>query len=120
MKERGDPLKFGDVLVVPDAEVAGRDAGFGADGVGFGDDEGGAANGAAAEMDEVPVVGEAVDGGVFAHGRDGDAVGEGKAAELERGEEMVGWLGHRGLDVAGGDLALRVSVFVVQPQADGT
>jgi hypothetical protein len=33
---------------------------------------------------------------------------------------MVGWLGHRGLDVAGGDLALRVSVFVVQPQADGT
>ncbi len=42
----------------------------------------------------MPVVGKAVDGGVFAHGGDGDAVGQSEAAELERGEEVVGWLGH--------------------------
>jgi hypothetical protein len=83
------------VVVAPDAEIAGGDAGFGADGVGFGDDEGGAADGAAAEMDEVPVVGEAVDGGVLAHGRDGDAVGQGEAAQLEGSEEVVRRLGHR-------------------------
>ena len=35
-----------------------------------------ASDGAAAEMNEVPVVGEAVFAGVLAHGRDGDAVAE--------------------------------------------
>jgi hypothetical protein len=57
-------------------------------------------------VDEVPVVGEAVDGGIFAHGGYGDAVGKSEAAELERGEEVVRYLSHRGLDVAGGDLEL--------------
>ena len=80
---------------------AGTDAAFGADGVGFGDDEAGSADGAAAEVDEMPVVGEAVGGGVFAHGGDGDAVGEGEAAELQGGEEVVGWLGHMGWMRAG-------------------
>ena len=61
VEEGGDALELGDVLVLPDAEVAGSDAGFGADGGGFGDDEAGAADGAAAEVDEVPVVGEAVE-----------------------------------------------------------
>ncbi len=75
VQEGGDALELRDVVVLPDAEVAGRDAGFGADGIGFGDDETGAADGAAAEMNEVPVIGEAVHGGVFAHGGYGDAVG---------------------------------------------
>ncbi len=39
----------------------------GVDGVGFRDDEAGTANGAAAKVDKVPVVGEAVYCGVFAH-----------------------------------------------------
>ena len=82
------------MLVFPDAEVAWSDAAFGVDGIGFGEDEGGAADGAAAEVDEVPVVSEAVGGGVLAHGRDGDAVGEGEAAELEGGEEVVRRVGH--------------------------
>ena len=64
----GDAGEEGDVVVVADAEVAGGDAAFRADGGGFGDDGAGAANGAAAEMDEVPVVGVAVDGAVLAHG----------------------------------------------------
>jgi len=75
VQEGGDALELGDVVVLPDAEVAGRDPGFGADGVGLGDDETGTADGAAAEVDEVPVVGKAVHGGVFAHGGYGDAVG---------------------------------------------
>jgi len=102
VEEAGDAFELGDVLVFPDAEVAGGDAGFGADGVCFGDDEAGAANGAASEVDEVPIVGKTVDRGVFAHGGDGDAIGQSEATELERGEEMVRWLGHNRLDVAGG------------------
>jgi len=95
VQEGGDALELGSVLVLPDAEIAGSDAAFRADGVGLGDDQGGAADGTAAEVDEVPVVGEAVDGGVLAHGRDGDAVGQGEAAQLEGGEEVVRRLGHR-------------------------
>jgi hypothetical protein len=45
-------------------------------------------------VDEMPFVRESVDGGVFAHRGDGDPVGQSEAAELEGGEEMVGWLGH--------------------------
>ena len=101
MEEAGDAVELGDVLVFPDAEVAGGDAAFGADGVGLGEDETGAADGAAAEVDEVPVVGEAVEGGVLAHGGDGDAVGQSKATKLERGKEVIRWLGHKRLDVAG-------------------
>lgn len=89
VEEGGDVTELGDVFVFPDSEVGGGDAGFGADGIGFGDDEGCAADGAAREMDEVPVVSEAVVRGVLAHGGDGDAVGEDEAAKLQRGEEVV-------------------------------
>ena len=88
----GDAGERGDVLVGPDAEVAGGDAAFGADGGGFGDDGAGAADGAAAEVDEVPVVGEAVGGAVLAHGRDGDAVGEGEARCVS-GEKRLSGMG---------------------------
>ena len=100
--ERGDALEFWDVLVLPDAEIAWGDAGFRADGVGLGDDEAGAANGAASEVHEVPIVGKTVDRGVFAHGGDGDSVGKSEAAELEGSEEVVGWMSHNPLDVVGG------------------
>ncbi len=113
MEERGDALEFGDVLVLPDAEVAGSDAGFGADGVGFGEDDGGAAYGAAAEMDEVPVVGEAAGGGVLAHGRDGDTVRKGEAAELEGAEELVRRVGHTELDARRRALEWRFFWWVV-------
>jgi hypothetical protein len=101
VQEAGDALELREVLVLPDAEVAGSDAALGADGVGFSDDEGGSADGAAAEVDEMPVAGEAVDRGVLAHGRDGDSVRDGEAAELEGREELVRWLSHTLLDVAG-------------------
>jgi hypothetical protein len=100
VKEGGDALEFGDVLVFPDAEIGRRDAAFGADGVGLSDNEPGTADGAAAEMDEVPVVGKSIDAGVFAHGRDGDTVWQSKAAELKRREEVIYRVGHIALDVA--------------------
>ena len=101
VEEVRDALEFGDVLVFPDSEVSRRDAAFGVDRVGLCDDEAGTADGAAAEMDQVPVAGEAIDAGVFAHGGDGDTVWHSEAAEFKRGEEMVHGLGHNTLDVAG-------------------
>ena len=72
-----------DVRVLPDAEVGGTDAAFGDDGGGFGEDSAGAANGASAEVDEMPVVGKAVFAGVLAHGGDGNAVTKRNIADLE-------------------------------------
>ena len=75
MEEGGDAGERRDVLVLPEAEILGADAAFGCDGSGFSEDESCAADGAAAKVDEMPVVGEAVLAGVFAHGRDDDAIG---------------------------------------------
>ena len=65
-----------DVFVFVDAEVVWGDAAFGYDGGGLKQDQSGTALGAGTEMDHVPVVGEAVECGVLAHGRDADAVRE--------------------------------------------
>ena len=84
-----------DVLVLPDAHVGGGDAAARLDGGGFHHDERGAADGAAAEVDQMPVVGEAVVGGILAHGRYGNAVAEGHVAQCE-GREQVDIIGtHR-------------------------
>jgi len=96
LEEGGDAGEEGDVVVGVDAEVAWGDAAFGADGGGFGHYGACSADGAAAEMDQVPVVGVAVDGTVLAHGGDDDAVGEGDAALLEGRKEVVGRNGHVG------------------------
>jgi len=82
VKEGRDALEFGDVLVFPDAEISRRDAALGANGVGLCEDEAGTADGAASEVNQVPVVGKAVDAGVFAHGRHGDTIWQREAAEL--------------------------------------
>src|SRR5208337_1982258 len=63
-----------DVRAEIDAGVRGRDAADGLDGGGFGQDQGGSTYGAAAEMNEVPGVGMAVFGRVFAHGGNGNSV----------------------------------------------
>ena len=88
-----------DVLVLPDAQVGGGDAALGDDGGGLDEHEAGAALSAAAEVDQVPVVGEAVVRRVLAHGRDADAVGEGDGAELEGREERLGHDGSFEIDV---------------------
>jgi hypothetical protein len=75
--------KFFEVRILPDAEVSGTDAAFRQDGDSFGEDGTCSADGARAEMDEMPVIGEAVFTGVLAHGGDGDSIAESNIADLE-------------------------------------
>src|SRR6185437_5919628 len=84
--ERRDARKEIDVRVLPDAEIVGGDAAVRRDGRGLGEHEPGAANGTGAEVDEVPVVGKAIDARVLAHWRDDDAVAQGDIAQSERRE----------------------------------
>ena len=85
--ERGDPRERRDLTVVPQAEVLRADPPFGRDRGRLEDDEACAADGTGAEVDEVPVVREAVLGRVLAHRRDADPVREGDGAEAEGAEE---------------------------------
>ena len=79
VNEADDAREHGDVLVFPDAEILRADAAFGRDRRGFGHHQPGAADGAAAEMHEVPVIGEPVVARVLAHRRDEDAIGKGES-----------------------------------------
>ena len=88
VQEVHDPGEQGDVVVLPDAEVVRGDSPFGQDGGGFGEDEACTSSGTAAQMDQVPVVGEAVAAGVLAHRRDSDAVGQSEIANGNRREEL--------------------------------
>jgi hypothetical protein len=56
-----------DLFVVPQTKVFGGDAPVGGDRRGFGEHQSGTADRAAAEVDQVPVVGQAIDAGVLAH-----------------------------------------------------
>ena len=60
VNETDDPLKRWDVIVAPDAKVVRGDSTVRRDRGGLGEHETGAAHGAAAEMDQMPIVGEAV------------------------------------------------------------
>jgi len=99
LEELGDALEGGDVLVFPDTEVAGGDAAFRGYSGGLESDQACAALSACAEVDQMPVGGEAVYRGVLAHGGDADAIGEFKGAELEGGKKRMG---HGLLDVRDG------------------
>lgn len=80
VEEGGDSLEFGDVLVLPDSEVGWSNAGLWTDRIGLRDDETSAADSAAAEVNEVPVAGEAVHRGIFAHGGYNNTVGKREVA----------------------------------------
>ena len=75
------------VRVGPQPEVVGADAALGHHRGRLGEDQADSSGGEGAEVHQVPLVGEPVDGGVLAHGADPDAVVEGQAAQGERGEE---------------------------------
>jgi hypothetical protein len=75
------------VLILPDSEIVRRDPTLRRDGRGLGNDHPGAPNGSAAERDQVPVGGEAIDGGILAHRTDADAVAKGDAADGDRIEQ---------------------------------
>lgn len=70
----GDTGKRFNMDVLPDAEIARRDAAAIFHGSGFDDDESRSPDGTAAQVNQMPIVGKAVLGGVLAHGRDSDAI----------------------------------------------
>jgi len=97
MQKVHDAGERSDMRVLPEAEIFRRDAALGSDGGGLGEDESRTAHGTAAEVDEVPVIGESVFAGILAHGRNGDAVGQRKASERQGRKKMRGF-GHIHLD----------------------
>src|SRR5580698_9646516 len=84
---RMDELRYGqytqNVLLFPDAQIVRRNAALGGDGRGLKHDQARAALRPAAQMDEVPIRGEAVDARVLAHRRNADAIGEFNGAKLK-------------------------------------
>ena len=87
--ETGDALQWGYLLVIPQAEVFGGDTPVRGYRCGFGNDQAGATDGAAAQMDKVPVVGQAIDGGILSHRRDRDAVGQRQLTQGVRLEQQA-------------------------------
>jgi len=77
----GDTLQRLNLGIVPQAQVLGGDAAIGSDGGGFAENQPGTANGTAAQVHQVPVIGQAIDGGVLAHRRHGNAVEQGQLAQ---------------------------------------
>ncbi len=86
--EAKNPRQHFDVIVFPKSEVFRTDASFRQDGRCFRHDQRGAPDRATAEMDEVPVVGEAVGARILAHGRNADAVPQADVPQLERSKQM--------------------------------
>jgi hypothetical protein len=78
--------------VAPYTQVLWGDAALRRDRCRLGEDQAGAADGAAGEMYEVPIVRHALARGILAHRRDADAVAEGDVAQTELIEQM----GHGG------------------------
>jgi hypothetical protein len=76
-----------DMLIGPDTKIIRANTSDRCHSRGLGQDKSSAANGAAAEMHEVPFVRQAVNRGIFAHGRNGDAVGQSNATQGERFEQ---------------------------------
>ena len=90
--EIDDALPRGDLGLVPHAGAAGADPALGRDAGHLGEDQPRAAERALAVVDEVEVVGDAVDRRIHRHRRDGDAVLHLHLAQPERREH-----GRRGL-----------------------
>lgn len=88
VNEAGDARKRLDMLIGPESQVEGRDAPLGDHRGRLHHDETRAALRAGAKMNEMPIVREAVLRRILAHGRDGDAVAEGHAANCKRCQEI--------------------------------
>ena len=97
-EEANDAREVLHMRVLPDAQVGRTDAALGDDRGGFREHGGCPANGASAQVDEMPVVGKAVFAGVLAHRRNRDAVTKMNIANLECVEQIHGlWM------ISGGD-----------------
>ena len=87
LEEAGDALEAGDLAIMPQANIAIGDPAGGLHRAGLGEDGAGAAEGEFAVMGDVEIIHLAILGAVLHHGRDDDAVGQGDAAQGERGEQ---------------------------------
>ena len=76
VNEANDPAQFGNMLILPDAQIAGRDAPLRSDRSRLQQDHPRASLRARSQMNQVPVVGKSIPGRILAHRRDPDAVGE--------------------------------------------
>ena len=87
-----------DVRFAPNAQILRADARLRQNRRRFRHNQARAAHGAAAEVHQMPIVGQSVLAGVFAHGRDGDAIRKGYVADLDLIEKAaragVGWRRH--------------------------
>ncbi len=90
LHELADAQQLRNVVVAVNAQVAGGDAPLRTDGGRLREHDAGAPHGAAAEVYQVPVGGEAVDRAVLTHGRDHDAVGKRERTLLQWRKESVG------------------------------
>src|SRR5262245_18393853 len=86
--EGRSPLKDIDMVVIPNSQILRADASVGCDRGGLGEDQGGAADGATPEVNQVPVVRESVLAVVLAQRRHDDSIGERQTAQGERLEKM--------------------------------
>jgi hypothetical protein len=83
MQKAGDACQRFGVPVVPDAHIARRDTAIARHRRGLDHDQSGAADGSTAQMDEMPVVGQALLGAVLTHRGHRDPVAEGDAADSQ-------------------------------------
>jgi hypothetical protein len=88
VQEIDDAGEGGDMLVLPQAQIGIGNAALGGNAGGFEDHQAKAANGKAPEMDQMPVIGEAVLRRILAHGGDDRAVAQGQAAQGGRGKQL--------------------------------
>jgi len=88
LDEFDDALEVGDVFVLPETVVKGRDASNGTHSGGFEYDQGSTTDGVLTQVNQVPVAHEPVIGGVLAHGRDHDSVLKGSVLDADRREQL--------------------------------
>ena len=88
MNEAGDARQGLDVLVAPNAHVLRRDSSLGGDGRRLDHDQSDAACRPAAQMHEVPIVGQPVVGAVLTHRRHDDPIAKRDAANRQRAEQV--------------------------------
>ena len=93
LRRLDDPCQRRFIVVRIKAEAFVRDAADAFDGSGFDDHHAGAPHGKLHQVLKMPIGRAAVRGGILAHGRDGNAIGQRKWSHLEGVEKIGHWFG---------------------------
>src|SRR6266481_5115816 len=81
--ETSDACERLDVLVLPNSQIPRTDAAFGRYGARFRENQRCSADGAASEMDQMPIRGQAIRARILAHGRNNDSVAQRHFTDLK-------------------------------------